>query len=90
MKKTLQEDFALFKNDIGLKLDYLTREVKELKEGIIARVVDLEKRVRNLEDDGNLRRGDRIGISTVWKIVVTIMTIVIGVLSYIALIHPHG
>lgn len=86
-KNSLQEDFALFKNEITIRLDYLTREVKDMREGIVSRVVDLESRVRILENDSNVAKGDSKGISNAWKIVVVILTLIIGGLTYFATIR---
>ncbi len=83
MAKTTDHDKII---EISTKLTDLITQVRELKDGVLQRMAELEVRVRTLEDNQNISKGDAKGISNVWKVVVTILTLAIAVLSYYAII----
>ena len=82
---------------------FIAQQISELRGKVIEGFGGVNKRLdtlngkvaeheRRLNGDDLMHaeeKGERKGISTVWKIVVTIMSIVIGILSYMAVIHPH-
>jgi len=43
MKSTLQQDFLVFRTEMGVKLDYLTAEVKNMRDGTVAKIASLER-----------------------------------------------
>ena len=95
MKRTMQDENhiellqAIARLDtresvIETKIDELVRRVG-VQNG---RVADAEAAIKKLLSTDDINKGRSIGISTVWKIVVTILTIIIGILSYMAVMHP--
>ena len=107
MKSTLQQDFLVFRTEMGVKLDYLTAEVKNMREGTVAKIALLERdkadrkevemiqkhlndnvesRLRRIEQKHAEDDGKSEGSSLSWGVVVTIATLVIGVLTLLAYI----
>ena len=71
---------------IETKVDNLNTKVA-IQNG---RVADAEVAIKKLMSTDDINKGKSIGINNTWKIIFTILTIVIGILSYMAIIHPHS
>lgn len=74
-------------HDLLIRIDQqmtdLKRKVDDLGDGTLKKINELEARVRSLENTGNISQGDSKGISSVWKMIIGGMGIIIAILSFL-------
>lgn len=89
--KIVANDYEIMKStdhDLLIRIDQqvsdLRKEVNDIRTGTASQVNSLEIRVRSLEDNQNVNKGDSKGISNTWKIVIIVMGLIISFLTYYA------